>query len=850
MRLAVLAGILLVAVGVVRSAGPPAVVYDLPADELVRVAKGDPAALLSPGELREITSYRFDGDTCKVVVLLVDWTDRPHTYPAEVFDSVFFSLGDYPGGSVADYFLECSYGKMTMVGDVYGWINEGNYATYDYWYGFQDLVEDMDSAIDYSQYDGNNDGFVDAILILRSGNGEEDSHDSNDIWSFALSYGGDGIPTDDGVNINRWCTSPETWPLRDTLYPMFFTGEDTLNRIRVACHELTHNLGMPDLYDYDAKLDTMTYTTPDDANDHPMVDWCVMGYGGYGIMAIGSRNPSHHCGWMKKNLGWVQPTVLWGTHEDLIIYDIETHDTQSLYLVPINLTDGEYFLLEYRNPQSTAQFDKFDSDYSCWLWPDLSYGGDPLDRGLLITHVHDSLVDHWYQSNNGWPDYDHYMVAAEDMGYNPAMDFTNNPGGVLSDSAQWWYPYETRRAATMNPDVPGQSEFSPSSTPSSDGYSGPTGIVVRVDSIVDDRLYAYVDKPYDFLCGDADGSGSVDPNDMTAVASHLLTGAAPPDSIHAGDVDDCQGVEVSDLLFYRDFFYSGGPAPHCPGMNTCESTSGGQVILDYVDGAVELVDDTAVASDRPITFHLRLVNDLGTAVEGLTLGFRIYGTGSTNWTTVDCDTTDAMMEVDFDGETGIIESSITGTGADTVGFGGFAAFGAGLSAGFDSTLVSITIGPISNEYIGEEICIDSCWYAPGGAWLWVDENSERTAPSWAGPYCFSVQSFDIDGDGVIDSEDNCPDDFNPDQNDLDGDGLGDACDPLCCAVPADVNHNGSGPNIEDLVYLVTYMFQTGPEPPCPGEADIDGNGTGPDVADLVYLVTYMFQSGPAPAPCP
>jgi len=71
----------------------------------------------------------------------------------------------------------------------------------------------------------------------------------------------------------------------------------------------------------------------------------------------------------------------------------------------------------------------------------------------------------------------------------------------------------------------------------------------------------------------------------------------------------------------------------------------------------------------------------------------------------------------------------------------------------------------------------------------------------------------------------------------------------CCQLRADINHSGAGPDISDLVYLVTYMFSSGPEPPCMEEADINGSGTGPDISDLVYLVTYMFSSGPAPIPC-
>jgi len=38
--------------------------------------------------------------------------------------------------------------------------------------------------------------------------------------------------------------------------------------------------------------------------------------------------------------------------------------------------------------------------------------------------------------------------------------------------------------------------------------------------------------------------------------------------------------------------------------------------------------------------------------------------------------------------------------------------------------------------------------------------------------------LDCDGDGILDIEDNCECEFNPDQLDSDGDGLGDACDPF------------------------------------------------------------------------
>ncbi|OGC84119.1 MAG: hypothetical protein A2W07_05130 [candidate division Zixibacteria bacterium RBG_16_43_9] len=43
--------------------------------------------------------------------------------------------------------------------------------------------------------------------------------------------------------------------------------------------------------------------------------------------------------------------------------------------------------------------------------------------------------------------------------------------------------------------MPGQELFSPTTYPNSDGYYGPSGIIVRVDSIINDKLYAYIYVP-------------------------------------------------------------------------------------------------------------------------------------------------------------------------------------------------------------------------------------------------------------------------------------------------------------------------------------------------------------------
>lgn len=59
--------------------------------------------------------------------------------------------------------------------------------------------------------------------------------------------------------------------------------------------------------------------------------------------------------------------------------------------------------------------------------------------------------------------------------------------------------------------------------------------------------------------------------------------------------------------------------------------------------------------------------------------------------------------------------------------------------------------------------------------------------------------------------------------------------------------NGSGGvDIDDVVYLIAYIFSAGPEP-TPGDCCGDANGSGAvDIDDVVYLIAYIFTGGPPP----
>jgi len=597
------------------------ILLDVPREIMPQQFGRLPVSTLTRQDSLAIQSYMFAADTLKLLAILVDWTDRPHTFAKERVDSLIFSRGVLPGGSVTDYVEEVSYGRVTVWGQVYDWHTVSS--SYTNQFNFEALLPVLNPVIDYSQFDGNHDGSVDAVVFVRSGTGQEDSHDPNDIWSYAyIRPIGTGPGPYDGMRFPRWNTSPEALPLHDSLSPQEFSGEITLNNIRVFAHELMHNVGLPDLYDYDDKLTVSTFYTPNDYNDHPLYDWCIMGYGGYGILSIRSKNPSHLCGWSKKRAGWVTPAVLDGGEYHLVINDIETSTQNSLYLLPITSAIGEYFLLEYRNPRSTAKFDKTDSDFSVYFYNSLTYGCDTLDRGLLITHVDEYASNGW--SNDGTPGYQHYMVAVEDAGYNPARTVTSNPEGGPSDSAQWWYPYETRKGACFSNAVAGQEVFGPNTYPNSNGYNGPTGITVRVDSMVGDRLYAYVlfDRDGDGIANnvdncpavsnsnqaDSDGDGVGDACDNCVLVSNSTQ--TNSDGDQWGDAcDNCSSVANADQAD-TDADGIGNLCDNCPTVynpsqqdsdhngigDACQTCCVGVTGNVNMSGIVDLVDLSALVS--------------------------------------------------------------------------------------------------------------------------------------------------------------------------------------------------------------------------------------------------------------
>ncbi len=330
--------------------------------------------------------------TGKALVLLIQFPGfsaaADHTPSA--YQDMLFSRNTYATGSLNDYCMENSYGAFGVNGDVAGWYTAPQpYAFYvngvqgfgPYPTNAQRLVEDVlvqaDQDIDFSQYDGNSDGYIDALFVVHAGPGAEETGKASNIWSHAWDT---SAPlTMDGVSVSSYAMEPEEH------------ANGRLISIGVFCHELGHILGLPDLYDCDYSSDGVG-------------NFCLMGSGSWGGDGRSPERPVHLCSWAKMRLGWITAETV---ATDLFAQPIQCYEqTPQVYRLWSSGRDGqEYFLVS--NRQKTG----FD---------------EKLPRGgLLIWHVDETAVH-----NN---DESHRLVDLEEADGNGHLDvyadFNRGDGG-------------------------------------------------------------------------------------------------------------------------------------------------------------------------------------------------------------------------------------------------------------------------------------------------------------------------------------------------------------------------------------------------------------------------------------
>jgi len=286
--------------------------------------------------------------TVRVIVVLAQFTDKMMVQTNQHFHDLFFSTGVLPNGSVREYYKEVTNGLIDIQGEVVGpytlpktlkqYANGAsgtgavapNARTMAY-----DAAVLANADVNFTPYDNDGDGFVDAYIVLHAGGGAEATGSKNDIWSHKWVLSG-GAYTADGARIYAYLTVPED------------------SKIGVCVHELGHLLyGFPDLYDTD-------YSSEGVGN------WCVMGAGSWNG---GGDVPAHFSAWCKVNQGWATPVIV-KDNASIEIPDVKT--SQKVFrLWKDGAAGSEYFLIENRQKKG---YDR--------LLP---------GEGLLIWHIDETI---------------------------------------------------------------------------------------------------------------------------------------------------------------------------------------------------------------------------------------------------------------------------------------------------------------------------------------------------------------------------------------------------------------------------------------------------------------------------
>ena len=254
-------------------------------------------------------------------------------------------------GSVKDYFLAQSNGQFELDFDVVGpYTLNHEYAYYGAPSGDShdvrpcDMVYDAcrlaDPDVNFADYDWDGDGYVEQVYVLFAGLGQAAGGDENTIWphEYKLQEGNNGsyVSKDNNVVVNTYACGPEL-----TLQYTPVAYRERVDGIGTLCHEFSHCLGYPDLYD-----------TNYGGN---------FGMGSFDLMDAGSYNgesfcPPNYSAYEKWFAGWITPTVL---DKPASVKGMQAQDVKygQAFVVYNDNNKNEYYLIENRQ-QNVGIWDK------------------------------------------------------------------------------------------------------------------------------------------------------------------------------------------------------------------------------------------------------------------------------------------------------------------------------------------------------------------------------------------------------------------------------------------------------------------------------------------------------------
>lgn len=273
-------------------------------------------------------------------------------------------------GSVKQYFTDMSMGAFTPQFDIVGPVTVSQNSAY---YGkdrgdntdvnFKQMISEacakVADQVNFTQYDSDNDGYVDLVCIIYAGYSQSVDGNSDDcLWPksgydnlYKYDTNGQKVsPTEqlayNGKTISRYCINNE---LNETPNKTD-EGKHYLAGIGIFCHEFSHTLGLPDLYD----------TNGNYQNDQCPDYWDLMDGGSY---TYNGYRPTPYSPWEKEIMGWSTPVTLEANKPQQLTLAPYSENSQS-YKIEAE-TGGEYLLLQ--NIQNTGWY-KYLLGYGMLVW--------------------------------------------------------------------------------------------------------------------------------------------------------------------------------------------------------------------------------------------------------------------------------------------------------------------------------------------------------------------------------------------------------------------------------------------------------------------------------------------------
>ena len=187
--------------------------------------------------------------------------------------------------------------------------------------------------VDFSDYDNDNDGVVDVVVVLYAGVGEAQAWRNvpESVWpcqwdmgeAFSWNCSVTGPFEMDGVIIDRFAVFNELEGSNNS--------STSIDGIGTFCHEFGHCLGLPDFY------------PTNNSSAYGMSSWDVMDNGCY---LNNAHRPAGYTSYERHFMGWMDLTEAEAnTHYDLSPLN---SDSGNAVKVTNDANPNEYYLLEYR----------------------------------------------------------------------------------------------------------------------------------------------------------------------------------------------------------------------------------------------------------------------------------------------------------------------------------------------------------------------------------------------------------------------------------------------------------------------------------------------------------------------